>query len=170
MKLHTSMKKALLAAGLGLSLLLPSAAWAVPADYDLLSTGEFSMTSQGAGTSQSATRLRSATIRIDGGRIRFDPATGHLTHLRLDVRGHSIHLDGSNFRLASGTIISEGHPVFLRVVSARHPRINFTVRLGVGSISNPGPQVAANPVPEPTAAMLFGAGLLAVGSATRRRD
>lgn len=171
MRIKNSIKLILLATGLLLGATLPGTALAIPTDYSFGDDASLDVSMKGrtfgAASGEQAARRNRLSIRLSGGRITFDPATGHLTHVEVRVRGQRIRLHADGFRVARGSQMSGGEPVFLRLISRDHPRISLVMNLRVSPIVDRD-RVAANPVPEPTAAMLFGAGLLAVGSATRR--
>lgn len=175
MRINKTMKRAVLVAGMWLGALLPSAASATPMTYDLLATSRMTVEIGGGSVGsadgvQAVTNSRSFSIRHQGARITFDSETGKVSQMRfrLGRLKTAYFATPEHFQLEEGSILSDGKPAFLRMVSTRGPQLRFSLALRHARDGGTGPQTGANPVPEPTAAMLFGAGLVAVGSATRR--
>lgn len=169
MRIKNSIKLSVFVAGLWLGAMLPSTAFATPTQYNFSSNAVLTIASNGGGygNAQAVRPHRSTTIRFHGASVKFNPDTSRVSAIRVRLGRYAFRLNERAFRVDQVVNGANGGPVFLRLVSASPRSLNFTLALGVAPVS--GTQVAAaNPVPEPTAAMLFGAGLLAVSSATRR--
>ncbi len=158
------MKRSLLCTALGLVLAasIPGAALAAPMDYDISAGGTISVGGGGG---------FGGRIRLGAGTATYDAATGMLYGLTFNgyssplMNNGPIQLTPPPAGMASSaTTLLPGGGVSL---SARAGQFTI-VRFDLSPQSGPGGVGTA--VPEPTAAMLFGAGILCAGYVTRRRQ
>lgn len=169
MRIKNLMRLSVLVAGLWLGAMLPGAALATPTQHHFSSNAVLTIASHssGYGNAQAVRPHRSTTIRFHGAKVKYNADTSRVSAIRVRLGRYALRLNERAFRVDEVVHGANGDPVFLRLVSSRPRLFNLTLALGVAPVSG-GKLAAANPVPEPTAAMLFGAGLLAVSSATRR--
>ena len=159
------MKRSLISVALGLLLVasIPGVALAAPMDYDLAAGGTISVHGGGGYGGQ---------IRLGAGTATYDAATGML--YGLSFNGYSSPLlNNGPIQLAppiggtgSATTLLPGGGVSIDASAGQF----VAVRLDLTPKGGGGPGPVGTAVPEPTAAMLFGAGILCVGYVTRRRQ
>jgi len=148
---------------------LPGPAMAAPTDFDVLSGGTLGVevVPLGWATGMAA----SYDIPIEGGQATFDPETGALSSLSLDTAHRRFGLESLSQQGGSVTLPLgwAGGPI-QSVAGSSLVLYDFDFQMEVAPAS---PVVVAfvvpEVVPEPTAALAFGVGVLAVGSAIRRR-
>jgi len=151
---------------------LPGPAMAAPTDFDVLSGGTLGVevVPLGWATGMAA----SYDIPIEGGQATFDPETGALSSLSLDTAHRRFGLESLSQQGGSVTLPLgwAGGPIpnVALVAGSSLVLYDFDFQMEVAPAS---PVVVAfvvpEVVPEPTAALAFGVGVLAVGSAIRRR-
>ncbi len=165
------MGTALFILGLG----LPGPAMATPTDFDLLPGGTLTVTPvRFAPPGWAIIRPVGSEVPIEGGQATFDPETGTLSSLSVITASQtygleSLGLIGGDVTLpldwAGGSLPMVGLPAADWFVTYD---FDFQIEAIPGSPGDGGGPAAA--MPEPTAVLLFGVGVVAVGTARKRRD
>jgi len=138
-------------------LLLPTVSQAMPMQYGISSGGKMMVrvASRGAPTQ--------IEIRLGSGEITYDAETGILSKASFYAGGHRMSIDRPLFLAPRMTGHAHG-PVHL--VFASSGRVAVDIQFNTTPMQDIGP--AASAVPEPSAALVFGLGIVAAGT-TRRR-
>ncbi len=170
------MSTALFILGLG----LPGPAMATPTDFDLLPGGTLTVRvipfAEGWLTlSRIPTGMDVySEVPIEGGQATFDPETGTLSSLSVITASQTYGLE--SLGLIGGDVILPldwaGGSLPMVILPAADWFVtydfDFQIEAIPGSPGDGGGPAAA--LPEPTAVLLFGVGVVAVGTARKRRD
>ena len=158
--LTASIATALLGLGLG----LPGLAMATATDYFVVPDGTVNVTLIPFGPLSGL--AASYQVRIEGGKATFDPETGVLSSLSIDTGRRTFGLRSLNVLAGSLSLPLDwtGGPIPTVVIAGQ----DLIVRYDFDFKLDPPPAVTSA-VPEPTAALLFGVGVVAVGTARRRQ-
>ena len=161
------MATALFILGMG----LPGLATAVPANFDVLSGGTLTVTI--VTTNPWATGMETRfEVQIEGGQAILDPETGIVSALSLNSGSRSYGLESLSL-LGGRTHLpldAAGHSFLTVVLPGGDWLVRYAFDIHLKSIPVSPLALAGAPVPEPTAALLFAAGIVAVGAAGKRRS